>query len=159
MSAGLAQVTWTLARGARNYSVHAVTGQGLTDACNSTSGSCFLHGLQCGQTYNMTVKAHNLACDDGVTSEPHRLMTGTVTRLETLCGLRVYNHSHNMWTLSPSSSRAMPTQRGHSQYGLPAAEYHHFLGGERPGPRLHGLFGEPQRPPPSLCQHRSRDPV
>lgn len=82
MSAGLAQVTWTPARGARNYSVQAVTGQGLTDACNTTGGSCFLRGLQCGQIYNVTVKAHNMACNDGMTSERHRLMTGTLSPLE-----------------------------------------------------------------------------
>lgn len=129
MSAGLAQVTWMPARGARNYSVQAVTDRGLTDACNTTGGSCFLHGLQCGQIYNVTVKAHNMACDD-VTSESHRLMTGTFARPETFCRLNVYNHSHYMLTLLPSSFRALPAQRGRSQCGLPTAECHCFLGGE-----------------------------
>lgn len=71
-------MVWAPARGASNYSVQAVTDRGLTDGCNTTGGSCFLHGLQCGQIYNVTVKAHNMACDDGVTSEPQRLTTGTV---------------------------------------------------------------------------------
>lgn len=79
MGAGLAQVTWTMARGARNYSVLAVTDRGLTDTCNTTSGICFLHGLQCGQIYNVTVKAQNVACADGVTSESYSFMTGTGT--------------------------------------------------------------------------------
>lgn len=130
MSASLARVSWTLARGARNYSVQAVTDRGLTDACNTTSGSCFLHGLQCGQIYNVTVKADNMACDDGVNSEPQHLMTGTVAQLETFCTLCVHNRSHYMLTLVPSSSRALPAQRGHSQCGLPAVECHRFLGGD-----------------------------
>ncbi len=70
-----AQVMWRAARGARSYSVQAVTDQGLMVTCNSTSNSCFLNGLQCSQIYNVTVTAHNQACDS-VTSETHHLMTG-----------------------------------------------------------------------------------
>lgn len=92
-----ARVAWAPARGARNYSVQATTDRGLTDTCNTTGGSCFLRGLQCGQIYNVSVKAHNMACDDGVTSEPHPLMTGTVARLETSRRLHVYNHSDYMF--------------------------------------------------------------
>lgn len=154
-----ARVAWAPARGARNYSVQAVTDQGLTDACNTTGGSCFLHGLQCGQIYNVTIRAHNMACDDGVTSEPHRLMTGTISRLETSRRRLVYNHSDYMFELLPSSSRAMPAHRDRSQCGLRAAECHSFLAAEWPGPQLHGLLWEPQRPPQSMYQHRSGDPV
>lgn len=93
VSAGHAQVTWTPARGAKNYSVLAVTDRGLTDVCNTTGGSCFLHGLQCSQIYNVTVKAHNMACDDGMISEPYRFITGTVAGLETSCRLCFYTQS------------------------------------------------------------------
>ncbi|XP_018532382.1 mucin-4 isoform X2 [Lates calcarifer] len=69
-----AQVMWGSASGASSYSVEAVTDHGSTVTCNTTNNSCFLNGMQCGQIYNVTVTAHNLACDS-VTSEIHRLMT------------------------------------------------------------------------------------
>nr|XP_046264816.1 mucin-4-like [Scatophagus argus] len=70
-----AQVMWGAARGAKSYSVQAVTDQGSMATCNTTNTSCFLNGLQCSQIYNVTVMAHNLACNNTVTSEPYRLMT------------------------------------------------------------------------------------
>uniref|UniRef100_A0A3B4UWS1 Fibronectin type-III domain-containing protein n=1 Tax=Seriola dumerili TaxID=41447 RepID=A0A3B4UWS1_SERDU len=72
VSAALAM--WGAAAGASSYSVEAVTDQGSTVSCNTTNNSCFLNGLQCSQIYNVTVTAHNLACDS-LTSEIHRLMT------------------------------------------------------------------------------------
>lgn len=72
-----AQVMWGAAGGARSYSVQAVTDQGTTVTCNTSNTSCFLNGLQCSQIYNVTVMAHNLACNGTVTSEPYRLMTGS----------------------------------------------------------------------------------
>ncbi|XP_008280490.1 mucin-19 [Stegastes partitus] len=70
-----AQATWSAASGATSYSVEAVTAQGLTVICNTTNTSCFLMGVQCGQIYNVTVKAHNQACNNTVTSAAYRLMT------------------------------------------------------------------------------------
>lgn len=70
-----AQVMWEAARGASSYSVQAVTDQASMVTCNTTNTSCFLNGLQCSQIYNVTVMAHNLACDS-VISQTHRLMTG-----------------------------------------------------------------------------------
>ncbi|XP_071348392.1 LOW QUALITY PROTEIN: pneumococcal serine-rich repeat protein-like [Trachinotus anak] len=69
-----AWVMWGAASGASSYSVEAVTDQGSTVTCNTTNNSCFLNGLQCSQIYNVTVTAHNLACDS-LTSETHCLMT------------------------------------------------------------------------------------
>lgn len=70
-----AQVTWGTSRGASSYSAKAVADQGSTVRCNTTSNSCFLTGLQCGQIYNVSVTAHNWACD-GETSLQHRIATG-----------------------------------------------------------------------------------
>ncbi len=70
-----AKVMWAAARGGRSYSVQAVTDQGLTATCNSTYTSCYLRGLQCSQIYNVTVMAHNHACDSMI-YETHRLVTG-----------------------------------------------------------------------------------
>lgn len=70
-----AQVTWGTSRGASSYSAEAVADQGSTVRCNTTSSSCFLTGLQCGQIYNVSVTAHNWACD-GETSLQRRMATG-----------------------------------------------------------------------------------
>lgn len=72
----VAQVLWDAARGASSYSVEAVTNQGLTVTCNTTDTNCLLNGLQCSQIYNVTVTAHNLACNNTVMSETSLLMTG-----------------------------------------------------------------------------------
>lgn len=62
-NASTAHVVWGAARGASSYSAKAVDDQGSTVYCNTTSNSCFLSGLQCSQIYNVSVTAHNWACD------------------------------------------------------------------------------------------------
>lgn len=108
-----ALVRWGTARGSRSYSVHAVTDQGLTDACNTTHTSCFLHGLQCSQIYNVTVKAHNMACNDSVTSEPYRLMTGTnhPTIFTGCVRATLFSLSSTKRVCPRSPSRTVPTHR------------------------------------------------
>lgn len=71
-----ATVMWGAARGASSYSVQAVTNQGLTATCNSSQTDCFINGLQCGQIYNVSVTAHNQACNNTAVSERYRLLTG-----------------------------------------------------------------------------------
>ena len=80
-----AQVMWGAAKGATSYSVQAVTDQGLTVTCNTTDTSCPLNGLQCSQIYNVTVMAHNQACNSSVISAPYRLMTGLSPNQDELC--------------------------------------------------------------------------
>lgn len=70
-----AQVTWGTSRGASSYSAQAVADQGSTVRCNATGNSCFLTGLQCGRSYNVSVTARNWACD-GETSPQRRIATG-----------------------------------------------------------------------------------
>lgn len=71
-----AKVMWGAARGASAYSVQAVTNQSLTATCNTSHTDCFINGLQCGQIYNVTITAHNQACNNTVVSERYRLLTG-----------------------------------------------------------------------------------
>ncbi|XP_061652447.1 uncharacterized protein LOC133488520 [Phyllopteryx taeniolatus] len=70
-----ARVRWGVSRGAGSYCVQAVADQGLTATCNSTDTQCTLTGLQCNQTYNVTVAAKNNVCNNTVTSDTYRLMT------------------------------------------------------------------------------------
>ncbi|XP_034052024.1 receptor-type tyrosine-protein phosphatase beta-like isoform X2 [Gymnodraco acuticeps] len=70
---GTAQVMWAAARGASSYSVQAVADLGSGVTCNTTNTTCSIDGLQCGQIYNVTVMAQNLACNS--TSEPYHHMT------------------------------------------------------------------------------------
>ncbi|KAM9719839.1 uncharacterized protein fndc7rs1 [Menidia menidia] len=69
-----AWVLWGAAEGAGSYFAQAVTGQGLMATCNTSDIGCFLNSLQCGQAYNVTVMAKNLACDSE-TSETSNLLT------------------------------------------------------------------------------------
>lgn len=73
----VAKVMWHAARGASSYYVQAGTSQGLNAACNTSRTDCLVNGLQCGQIYNVTVAAHNRACNNTVVSEPYRLRTGS----------------------------------------------------------------------------------
>ncbi|MED6260228.1 hypothetical protein ATANTOWER_008551, partial [Ataeniobius toweri] len=70
-----AWVMWSATTGTSSYSVLAATEQGLIVTCNSTTAQCYLTGLQCSQTYNITVKTRNSACNNTVTSVPYRLIT------------------------------------------------------------------------------------
>ncbi|XP_058478916.1 mucin-4-like [Solea solea] len=73
-NASTAQVMWGTASGADSYSVEAVTDQGPAVTCDTNNTSCLLTGLQCSQVYNVTVIAHNEACDSSV-SGTHQLLT------------------------------------------------------------------------------------
>ncbi|XP_049603206.1 pneumococcal serine-rich repeat protein [Syngnathus scovelli] len=68
------QVLWIAADGASSYTVWAGNDQGTVATCNSTGTSCYLSGLQCGQIYNVTLTAHNQACDS-LTSDTQYLKT------------------------------------------------------------------------------------
>lgn len=71
----VAQVQWSAGSGASSYSVRAVTQQGLSLTCNTINTDCVLTGLQCSQTYSITVTAKNQACDSQI-SDASLLMTG-----------------------------------------------------------------------------------
>lgn len=81
----MAQVIWGTAKGASSYSVQAVTDQGSSVTCNTTTTSCVLNGLQCSNLYNITVMAQNLACNNTVASQPILFMTGVLAHWYYMC--------------------------------------------------------------------------
>lgn len=73
----IGQVEWDVAAGADYYTVNGETSQGLTVSCNTSDTSCALHNLNCGQTYNITVTAHNRVFEYvSVSTESAIIMTG-----------------------------------------------------------------------------------
>lgn len=60
-----------------NYSVAAVSlAENISSVlCQTSSGSCRLIGLQCGETYNVSVKASSGSCS-GQFSPPQTVETG-----------------------------------------------------------------------------------
>lgn len=108
-----AQAMWDAARGARSYSVQAVTDQGWAVSCDANHTSCFLNGLQCSQIYNVTVTARNLVCNNTVTSEPYSLMTGLLPEVCKADGSVRYLNVHVF-----PSSRTLPSHQCSSQYGM-----------------------------------------
>lgn len=72
-----ATASWNTSAVHLNYSVVAVplVGDISSVMCHSGSASCVLSGLQCGRTYNVSVKASSGSCS-GQYSPPQTLHTG-----------------------------------------------------------------------------------
>ena len=77
---GIGQVSWDLAAGADRYTARAVTSEGAAVSCDTIDTNCDMQGLNCSQLYNVSVQAHNSACNDSVVSlEPEVIQTGEWT--------------------------------------------------------------------------------
>uniref|UniRef100_A0A8C1ZY74 Fibronectin type-III domain-containing protein n=1 Tax=Cyprinus carpio TaxID=7962 RepID=A0A8C1ZY74_CYPCA len=71
-----ASVSWAASSGIVSYyTVTAVDDIGHTLTCNSSSTSCDIRGLACGQAYNVSVTAMSVDCT-GQRSEVRRINTG-----------------------------------------------------------------------------------
>ncbi|KAM6948324.1 uncharacterized protein fndc7rs1 [Aplochiton taeniatus] len=55
-------VSWVGGRGALSYVAFAESAGGYLSSCNSSATRCDLGGLQCGQTYNVTVRSMDDSC-------------------------------------------------------------------------------------------------
>ncbi|XP_043081300.1 fibronectin type III domain-containing protein 7-like [Puntigrus tetrazona] len=75
-SAGSLMVTWPANPDAESFHVRAQTSDGSFLACDSTSTSCSISGLPCGQSYSVTVTSVRSGCESqpstavNVTSAP-----------------------------------------------------------------------------------------
>lgn len=56
-------VSWTQTPGSNNYTAWAISTDGQRMSCNSTSNSCSIHSLQCGQIYEVAVTSSSMGCD------------------------------------------------------------------------------------------------
>jgi len=66
---GDVQVSWQSSNGAQIYYAQAKSTDKVL-ACNSTSTSCVIAAIGCGQTYNITVSAEGNGCrSNSVTSQ------------------------------------------------------------------------------------------
>ncbi|XP_036412774.1 mucin-5AC-like [Colossoma macropomum] len=74
----IAQLFWDFTQEDTTFTALAATQQSLNITCPETADTnCALSGTQCGQIYNITVTAHNSACNGTgtATSDPYQLMT------------------------------------------------------------------------------------
>lgn len=55
-------VSWTQTS-STNYTAWAISTDGRRMSCNSTSNSCSIHNLQCGQIYEVAVTSSSMGCD------------------------------------------------------------------------------------------------
>ncbi|KAJ8357216.1 hypothetical protein SKAU_G00200100 [Synaphobranchus kaupii] len=69
-----ASMSWDPSPNAMSYSLMAMAADGHTHSCNSTSTTCLVTGLHCGEEYDFTVTASDGSCDS-LTSVPARLET------------------------------------------------------------------------------------
>jgi len=68
-----ARVNWTVGRGAVYYYATAKHSDGSEHTCTSPNTNCLIEGLNCGQTYNVSVTATNYKCNSSISS--HSTMT------------------------------------------------------------------------------------
>ncbi|XP_041914101.1 uncharacterized protein LOC121678548 [Alosa sapidissima] len=74
---GITTVTWDSARGARGYTVHAMSSGGHNATCNNDDSHCAFSqsDLSCGQDYSIMVEAHHDNCVS-LASHPINISTG-----------------------------------------------------------------------------------
>lgn len=56
-------VSWTQTPGSDSYTAWAISSDGRRMSCNSTSDSCSIHDLQCGEIYEVAVTSSSMGCD------------------------------------------------------------------------------------------------
>lgn len=56
-------VSWAQTPGSDEYTAWAIGTDGRRLSCNSTSSSCSIHGLQCGQIYEVALTSSAMGCD------------------------------------------------------------------------------------------------
>lgn len=71
----IATVTWSISDTADHYMTNAVGPHGMVTTCMSSTTSCGIATLQCGQKYNISVTASRLLCSSKP-SEQTYLKTG-----------------------------------------------------------------------------------
>lgn len=73
-------VSWVQANGAEAFMAVAVSNDGHSYSCNTTTASCNLQELQCGQNYNVSVYSMASGCG-GVKSTMSQVQTGACVRI------------------------------------------------------------------------------
>ncbi len=111
-------VSWLPSTVPLNYSVTAMpmAGNISSVSCDTSNANCTLRGLQCGQTYNVSVKASSGSCS-GPYSHPQTVQTGDknddnegiIISMSYILLLRLLSCS----VMSPSST-LLPSQRNSS---------------------------------------------
>lgn len=84
-----ATISWQPSVGATSYVTELTASSGHTTKCTTNYTNCVLSSLQCGEEYNVTVKALGDACNNTAQMAGH-LTTGTVS-CQPLC-LWEFNH-------------------------------------------------------------------
>ncbi len=80
ISGGVVSVSWVQANGAESYMAVAVSNDGHSYSCNTTTASCDLQELQCGQIYNVSVYSLAHGCG-GVKSTMSQVQTGMCVKI------------------------------------------------------------------------------
>lgn len=74
-STNILTISWAPGSMPLNYSATALAGDGTTLRCMTKDSSCTMPNLQCGQQYNVTIKAISSTCE-GQTSVPKMVNSG-----------------------------------------------------------------------------------
>ncbi|XP_014901851.1 uncharacterized protein fndc7b [Poecilia latipinna] len=97
-------VAWQSSRGAQNYTVTAVDGQGSRLTCVSTETSCRLDGVKCSQVYNVSVVAMDDLCSS-MRSTPVKLTTEPCPPSQLTASINCSDNSAKLsWGSSPNAA-------------------------------------------------------
>lgn len=97
---GVVTVTWEASAGANYYTVLAEA-NGRFDSCRSTTTSCDLTQMHCGEDYTVTVLAGDGKCNSSILTKTN-VTTGKETEQIVIseCGLMVFIHCKNLADLA-----------------------------------------------------------
>lgn len=87
-NADVMNVSWTQTPGSNNYTAWAISTDGRRMSCNSTSNSCSIHNLQCGQIYEVAVTSSSMGCDI-IASSNYNVHSGQYSKIVII---RIYMH-------------------------------------------------------------------
>ncbi|XP_066512710.1 fibronectin type III domain-containing protein 7-like [Hoplias malabaricus] len=111
-SSNSATVLWQSSQGATYYFVTATSSNGQTTNCTSTSTSCSLPPLVCGQNYTITVMAKDSNCTSA-SSTPVHLQTGSCRPENLTAQVLCANQTVALdWSDAPGALQYMVTVSG-----------------------------------------------
>ncbi|XP_027882788.1 uncharacterized protein fndc7b [Xiphophorus couchianus] len=97
-------VAWQSSRGAQNYTVTAVDGQGSRLTCVSTETSCRLDGVKCSNIYNVSVVAMDDLCSS-MRSTPVKLTIEPCPPSQLTASINCSDNSAKLsWGSSPNAA-------------------------------------------------------
>lgn len=83
-------VSWTQTPGSDNYTAWAMSTDGRRLSCNSTSNSCSIHNLHCGEIYEVAVTSSSSMGCDIIAGSDYKVHSGQCSSFSDIVIIRFY---------------------------------------------------------------------